>query len=254
MRTPTLLLRSALLGAALAAPAGALDLDAWDALLAAHTSEVADTAGVRVDYARIADDPRWPALLASLADADEPTDRDARLAFWTNAYNILTIDVVIRNRPLESIRDAGSFLRPVWNRPAGRAAGAERTLGEIEHEILRPLGDPRIHAAIVCASVSCPSLRREAFRAERLDAQFDDAARRFLADERKGARISEGGNALRVSRIFKWFDEDFEDAGGVLAWLTPRLPESTREWLDGRADRPRLLYFDYDWALNDTAG
>jgi hypothetical protein len=160
--------------------------------------------------------------------------------------------MVIRNLPLDSIRDAGSLFRPVWNRPAGRAAGRDVTLGEVEHEILRPLGDPRIHAAIVCASTSCPSLRRKAFRPERIDAQLDDAVRRFLADPEKGARIAAAGDSLRVSRIFEWFDEDFERAGGVRAWLTPRLPADERAWLEGGGSAARLTYFDYDWSLNDV--
>ena len=226
---------------------------AWDALLLAHTLEVADVAGVRVDYAAIACDPRWPTLVTGIAAAEPPQTRPEQLAFWINAYNVLAIDVVIRNRPLESIRDAGSFLRPVWSRPAGRAAARNVSLGEIEHEILRPLGDPRIHAAIVCASTSCPSLTREAFRPERIDAQLDEAARRFLADPRKGARVAEGGDALRISPIFKWFREDFEEEGGVRGWLEPRLPESERAWLRSRGPTAPLDYFDYDWSLNDAS-
>ncbi|MGI9430798.1 MAG: DUF547 domain-containing protein [Myxococcota bacterium] len=226
---------------------------AWDALLAEHTVEVTDVAGVRVDYAAIARDPRWPALLEALAAFDPPRTRAERLAFWINAYNVLAIDVVLQNRPLDSIRDAGSFLRPIWGRPAGRAAGRDVSLGEIEHEILRPLGDPRIHAAIVCASTSCPSLHREAFRAARLDAQLDAAVQRFLADPRKGARVTKSGDALRISKIFDWFEDDFEAAGGVRTWLLPRLPESERARLRGRGDSARLEYFEYDWSLNDAA-
>jgi hypothetical protein len=87
----------------------------------------------------------------------------------------------VRHPGIASIRDIGSLLRPVWNREAGRVGRRARSLGEIEHEILRPLGDPRIHGAIVCASVSCPPLRREPFAAARLDAQLDDQMRRWLA-------------------------------------------------------------------------
>lgn len=235
-----------------AGTAAALDRAQWDALLAEHTAEVTDVAGVRVDYAALARDPRWPELLAGLAAAEPPRGLPAQLAFWINAYNVLAIDMVLQNRPLDSIRDAGSLLRPVWNRPAGRAAGRKVTLGEIEHEILRPLGDPRIHAAIVCASTSCPSLTREAFRPDRIDAELDEAMRRFLADPRKGARLTDAGDALRISRIFEWFDDDFAAAGGVRAWLAPRLPEKEGAWLTSHGDSARLVYFDYDWSLNDV--
>jgi hypothetical protein len=119
--------------------------------------------------------------------------------------------------------------------------GREVTLHEIEHDILRPLGDPRIHGAIVCASQSCPSLRREPFSAARLDAQLEDQMRSFLADRRKGARLE--GRRLRLSKIFDWFEEDFAAAGGVVAFVRPYLD------FDPGPD-PKLIWFDYDWSLN----
>jgi hypothetical protein len=243
----------AALAAAAPVRAGGFDLDLWDALLAAHTRAVGDTAGVRVDYAGLRAEPRWPALLAGLAAAEPPPlDRRAeRLAFWIDAYNVLAIDVVLQHYPVASIRDVGSLLRPVWGRPAGRVGGRTVSLGEIEHEILRPMGEPRIHAAIVCASTSCPSLRREAFRAERLDAQLEDALRGFLADPRKGSRLDEGAGVLTLSPIFDWFERDFEPWGGVRAYLAPRLPADAARALGERGDALRLRYFDYDWALND---
>jgi hypothetical protein len=250
-------LAAALLCAALAAAApargGGFDLDLWDALLAAYTRNVPDAAGVRVDYGGLRSDPRWPALLAGLAAAEPPPEarRAERLAFWINAYNALAIDVVLKSYPLESIRDAGSLLRPVWRRPAGTVGGRSVSLGEIEHRILRPLGEPRIHAAIVCASTSCPSLRREAWRAERLEAQLEDSLRSFLADPRKGSRLDE--DALYLSPIFDWFAEDFEAGGGVRAYLAPRLPAESARALAERGDAVELRWLDYDWALNDLA-
>lgn len=237
------------------ARAAGFDLALWDALLAAHTRPVSDAAGVRVDYRGLARDPRWPALLAGLAAAEAPpaAARAEQLAFWINAYNALAIDVVLKAYPVASIRDAGSLLRPVWDRPAGSVGGRTVSLGEIEHRVLRPLGEPRIHAAIVCASISCPSLRREAFRAERLDAQLEDALRGFLADPRKGSRLEPDGRVLTLSPIFEWFAEDFDPAGGVRAYLAPRLPAASARALAERGDALGLRYFDYDWELNDVA-
>jgi hypothetical protein len=231
------------------------DLALWDALLAAYTRAVPDAAGVRVDYRGLRGDSRWPVLLAGLAAAEPPRAAEgaAHLAFWINAYNALAIDVVLEAYPVASIRDAGSFLRPVWDRPAGTVGGRTVSLGEIEHRILRPLGEPRIHAAIVCASTSCPSLRREGFRAERLDAQLEDALRGFLADPRKGSRLEADARALTLSPIFQWFAEDFDAAGGVRAYLAPRLPAESARALVERGDALALRYFDYDWALNDLA-
>ena len=233
-------------------PAAAFDLELYQRLLREHTREVSDAAGVRVDYAALRRSEDWRRLVASLS-ASDPTqlaERSQRLAFWIDAYNVLAIELVVRNQPRESIRDIGTLFSPVWKREAGRIAGRPYSLDEIEHDILRPLGEPRIHAAIVCASVSCPSLAREPYRAETLDAQLDASLRRFLADPRKGSRLDAARGALVLSPIFDWFAGDFAAAGGVLPFLTPHLPESTRAWLSQRSERVRLAYFDYDWSLN----
>lgn len=239
-----------------AAPAGAACFDdaLYADLLQRHTAEVEDTAGVRVDYRALRGSAEWKRLVESVSrcQPERLADRAERLAFWINAYNILAIETVVRSYPVESIRDIGSFLRPVWKRTAGAIGGRDVSLGEIEHEILRPLGEPRIHAAIVCASTSCPSLRREPYRAERLDAQLADALRRFLVNPRKGARFEAADRTLWLSPIFDWFEEDFEPHGGVLDYLTPYLPENIRSSLAGSPD-PTLRYFDYDWSLNDLA-
>lgn len=243
-----------------------LDLDLYDALLAAHTRPVADPAQTRVDYAALRGSADWKRLVDGVASArpDRLGARADRLAFWINLYNVLAIDVVVRGAPATSIRDLGSLLRPVWKREAGRVAteagpGARAlSLDEIEHRILRPMGEPRIHAAIVCASVSCPPLRREAYRADRLDAQLDDNLRAWLADERKGARFEPApagaaGGVLRLSAIFDWFPDDFAKAGGPKAFVLPHLPEPVRAATIRAGDALRLGFLDYDWSLNDTA-
>jgi len=235
-----------------ATPAAALDRELYARLLAAHTQAVPDRAGVRVDYAALRASADWRALVASLATSDPArlASRAERLAFWIDAYNVLAIDWIVRSEPVASIRDLGSLLRPVWNREAGRIGGRAYALDEIEHDILRKLGEPRIHAAIVCASVSCPSLAREPYRAETLDAQLDVALRGFLADARKGARLDPERGVLTLSPVFDWFEADFEPAGGVLGFVRPHLPEETRAWLVRSEGRVRLEYSDYDWSLN----
>lgn len=247
----------ALLAASVAPPALAqriapmsFDRNLYADLLARHTHAVADVAGTRVDYAALGRDPAWRHLLDGLAAASDPVRRDERLAFWIDAYNVLAMDVVVRHYPIASIRDVGSLLRPVWKRDAGVAAGAVRTLDEIEHEILRPMGEPRIHVAIVCASTSCPSLAREPFRPETLDAQLDAAARAFVADRAKGVRA--GPDGLQVSSIFQWFAKDFAASGGVPAFLRRHADASLAAELDRLGPAPRLAYLDYDWSLNGT--
>ena len=188
--------------------------------------------------------------MESLAAADLAAlrTREQQLAFWINAYNILAIDLVAQHYPIASIRDIGSLLRPVWKRPAGRVGGRTVTLDEIEHEIVRPLGDPRTHAVVICASTSCPALPREPLTAERLDAQLDAAMRQWLADPGKGLRIDRAANTIHLSKIFDWFEEDFAKAGGVLAFVARYAPESDREWLRTHGATARIDYFDYDMA------
>jgi len=240
---------------ALAAPAAALDEALYARLLERHTVAVDDVAGVRVDYPAVARDPDWKRLLRSLERAD-PAALDTtgeKLAFWIDVYNILAIDVVARHWPVESIRDVGSWWSPVWKREAGTVGGRAVSLDEVEHGILRPLGDPRVHAAVVCASTSCPDLRREPYTAARIDAQLDDATRRWLADEGKGLRIDRQGRVVTLSRIFDWFAEDFEASGGVLGFAARFAPPEEARWLERHADDASVRYFDYDWSVNAEA-
>ena len=237
----------------LASPVSALDEALYAEILQRHTREVSDTAGVRVDYRALRGTIDWKRLVASVesTDPEKLGSRDAKLAFWSNAYNIFAIDIVVRNDPVESIRDVGSLFRPVWGREAGKIGGRVVSLGEIEHEILRPMGEPRIHAAIVCASISCPPLRRKPFTAQHLDMQLDDALRTWLAEPRKGIRIDRVSGTVYLSKVFDWFEEDFESAGGVLAFIAPYLSNTQRVWLERNAQDLDIAYLDYDWGLND---
>ena len=239
---------AAVLGLCLADAAGAacFDAAAWDDVLQRYTAPVPDVAAVGVDYAGLRESGALEPVVASLAACrPEGLAKAEAMSLWINAYNVLVIDKIVRERPERSIRDLGSLLRPVWKRPAGRVGGSMRSLHEIEHEILRPMGDPRIHGAIVCASQSCPSLRRESFDPARLDAQMEEQMRVFLADRRKGAR--QEGTRLRLSKIFDWFEEDFRPAGGVVAFVRPYLD------FDPGPD-PKVVWFDYDWSLNVWSG
>lgn len=246
--THTLLLLVSLLPAL---PAFAFDEALYANLLEQHSRAVDDLAGVRVDYAALSRSPEWQRLIASL-DAADPSALDGReeeLAFWIDVYNALAIDVVARNWPVGSIRDVGSLFSPVWKRPAGSVGGRTVTLDEVEHEIIRPLGDPRAHAAVVCASTSCPSLRREPYTPERLDAQLDGATRAWLADPGKGLRIDRAANTVHLSKIFDWFPEDFEAAGGALAFAARHATGEDAAWLRAHPDA-RVAYLDYDWDVN----
>ncbi|MGH8557393.1 MAG: DUF547 domain-containing protein [Methylococcales bacterium] len=107
-----------------------------------------------------------------------------------NSYNILAIKMVLDHWPVESIKDAGGLLNPVWNQRAGEIGGEPVTLGQIEHKILRPMGEPRIHFAIVCASVSCPNLYNQPYTAARLNTQLDEQVRGFSGNEEEGMAVT----------------------------------------------------------------
>jgi hypothetical protein len=241
-----------LLVALLPAAARAFDEALYARLLARHTVAVSDVASTRVDYAALRGSPDWQALVASLAASDPARlgSRAERLAFWIDAYNVLAIDVVRRHYPVAGIREIGSFLSPVWKKPAGTIGGRSYSLDAIEHEILRPLGEPRIHGAIVCASLSCPPLRREPYRAAELEAQLDDNVRRWLADPRKGLRVEREGETVHLSPIFDWFEQDF---GDVLDFVARHAGADEAAWIRAHRATLRVRWLDYDWSLNDTA-
>jgi len=183
--------------------------------------------------------------------------REQRYAFWINAYNAFTVHLVLSRYPVESIRDIGTTLSPVWKKefvPLGQLYGAGTTdlisLDTIEHRILRPeFEDARVHAAINCASLSCPPLAAEAFRAEALDAQLDASVLGWISDPALN-RYDAAERRAEVSALFDWFEEDFvRDAGTVRAWIAQHGPESARWMAEGELD---LRHLDYDWSLNDV--
>lgn len=245
----TLLAAGALSGAG---PAKAdLDTALYGELLHEYTEEVSSAVGTRVNYAGLGRDARWKTLVASLeaATPPPPAARTERLAFWINAYNVLAIQTIVEHYPVESIRDVGSFFSPVWKRVAAHIDGKPVTLDQIEHAILRKMGEPRIHAAIVCASTSCPSLAREPFAAATLDAQLDATTQRWLDDPNKGMRVDRASQRVHLSSIFNWFSDDFEARGGALAFASRYASAENRAWIT--ASEPSLSFFDYDWSLND---
>lgn len=197
-----------------------------------------------VNYQEIAKDTRFTQLIEALAAYDTKNlSGNEKLAFYINAYNILTIKLVSDHQPKKSIKDIGSWFNPVWQKPAGVLAGKMVSLDSIEHKILRKMNDPRIHFAIVCASLSCPDLRTEAYTADRIEQQLDEQAKRFIANNQKGLRIE--GKTIYVSKIFDWFSEDFnpsEKPKDVLNYISQYNKEASR-----------FNYYktlEYNWNLN----
>lgn len=197
---------------------------------------------IQVDYQAIKTNGSLDKVYQELSTfkLERLTNRKEKLSFYINAYNILALKKVLDHWPTESIKDSGSLFSPVWDKPAGSLGDETVSLGQVEHKILRPMGEPRIHLAIVCASVSCPDLRNEPYIAAKLNDQLDDQSRQFLNNKGKGLVIEK--NTIRISKIFDWFEEDFEASDGVRAFINRY-----------KNDLPALKIkanIPYDWAIN----
>ena len=236
---------------------------AWDNLLKRHVKWLADNKQSRVDYAGFkADRAELKKVLDALSTVAK-SEFDAwpkpqQMAFLINAYNAFTVELILTKYPdLKSIKDLGSFVTSPWKKKFFKLLGEERHLDWIEHEQLRPnYADPRIHAAVNCASIGCPALRHEAFTAAKLDAQLDDGMLRFMSDSTRN-RVRAG--TLEVSAIFKWFREDWEKGHrgfnkieDLFAKYAAQLTDDADEQARLKAKTLPVNHLDYDWSLNAT--
>ena len=182
------------------------------------------------------------------------SSRAAQLAFWINAYNALTIKGILREYPTSSIRNhtARIFGYNIWNDLLLLVGGKPYSLSQIEHEVLRPMGEPRIHFAIVCASRGCPRLLNKAYTAATLEDQLNGNARRFFGDQSNFQYDAQSG-IIRISSIMSWFAEDFgRDGSEQMRRISPFLPDEAARNVATSAG-VRVSYLDYDWSLNDQA-
>lgn len=197
------------------------------------------TAEGNVNYAGIKSN--WSSLrnyIKSLSDT-MPTDewsQEDKLAYWMNAYNAMTIDLILRNYPLASIKD----IDKPWDQRLWKLGTKWYNLEEIEHKILRKMGDPRIHFGINCASFSCPPILNEAFTAGKVDSQLDVLARNFVNDTKRNTITTD---RVDVSKIFSWFKGDFTTDGSLVDFLNKYSDNPI-------ADKAKVRYREYNWSLN----
>ena len=271
-RLSTLSRRTFLLAtAALAAPALAQAFDhrhaAWTSLLKKHVVLLDGGKASQLRYAGMAADGvalkgYLAALSAVSASQFDAFSKPQQQAFLINAYNAYTVDLVLTRYPkLNSIKDLGSLLQSPWKQKFVPLLGATTSLDGIEHDMLRVRGrydDPRVHFAVNCASVGCPMLREEAYVAERLDAQLEEQAQRFVSDRSRN-RWNPASGRLEVSKIFDWYGEDFNLGHRGIASLPGFLARYADRLADTPADRERIAalkvpvsFLDYDWRLNDA--
>ena len=191
---------------------------------------------------------------------------DEQLSFLINAYNGFTLQLIIQNYgkfqngKADSIKDLGSFFSSPWKQAFFTLLDKKRSLDDVEHKMIRVwFQRPRIHAALVCAAVSCPPLRNQAFIADKLDQQLDDQMSQFLSDDQRNT-INLRDNRVYLSAIFKWYGEDFEKGQQGFT----HLKDLIKVYQQGMADDPQQLtwlqkqdfsirFLDYDWRLNDIS-
>lgn len=243
------------------------DSSPWDALLKKHVQTLRGGQATEVDYDVF---KLEHAALQSFVDNTSKVTRPefdrwsnpAQLAFLINAYNAWTVEMVLTGYPgIQSIKDLGSFIQSPWKKRFIPLLGETRSLDDIEHGLIRGSGrynDPRIHFAVNCASIGCPALRREAYVADRLNAQLEESTQMFLSDRTRNRVASD---VLKVSSIFKWYRSDFEKGwrgtntlGQFLALYSEALTLNIDTAGRLSAGKLGIEFLDYDWRLNAVSG
>jgi hypothetical protein len=193
-----------------------------------------------------ADLDRLSEVVGAIARAEPPENRDQRLAFYLNAYNAWILHEILEKYPTDG---------PLAGNPGFfhvariQVAGQKMSFDHLEQKIIRPQFDePRIHFAVNCASVSCPKLHDEPFRGDKLDEQLRTLTRQF-ANTGQAAQITDNGSTVRLSKLFDWYKEDFEDAGGPVAYLNQY--RTAQNQLPSGAE---VKFQEYNWNLNAAGG
>nr|WP_240737297.1 DUF547 domain-containing protein [Hymenobacter metallicola] len=227
------------------ATAAGIDHSAFDKLLKKHVN-----AKGLVDYKGWKADQNAFNQYLNLLSKNPPAaswSKAEQMAYWINAYNAYTIRLILDHYPVQSIKDIGSkikipFVTTPWAAKFFSIGGTKMSLDNIEHGTLRKnYDDPRIHFALVCASLSCPRLRNEAYTAAKLDSQLDDQGRDFLNDPGKN---KPGKATAQLSKYFDWYKGDWTSNGQtVVGWVN--------KYAATKMDNAtKVTYLDYNWQLN----
>ncbi len=219
----------------------------WDSLLRKHVDDqgLVNYQGMTADSSLLKE---YLQLLAENPPNNQSWSEAEQMAYWINAYNAFTIKLVVDHYPitgLKEIKNGVPFVNSVWDIKFFEIGGEAFDLNNIEHGILRKeYSDPRIHFALVCASLSCPKLQRFAFTADRLEEQLDQASREFVNDTFRN-NIYE--NPIQLSKILSWYWMDFRDTYDSRYDFIQQYAESP---IDTEND---IKFLDYNWRLNEQS-
>lgn len=235
------------------AAARKIDHEVWDQFLKTYVKT--DEKGLnRVRYRDVtaADREQLDAYIQLLSRTPiSAFSRAEQLAFWINAYNALTVQVILNHYPVKSIQDidlgSGLFSSGPWGARLFQVEGAELSLNDIEHRILRPIWkDPRIHYAVNCASIGCPNLQASAYTGDWVESMLEDGATAFINGPRN---IQVQGDKVTVSKIYSWFEDDFGGSGATV--LNHLRTYAFQDIYDDLAGVTKISGYTYDWALNE---
>jgi hypothetical protein len=210
-----------------------------------------------VNYFALMADKSMVAFAESLSDFDlsSLTTREAKLAFWINSYNALSIYGVVKKLekdPDFAIKGNKSWFSRVrfFALQKFRVGGKEYTLKTIEDNIRKDFEDPRVHFALNCSSLGCPLLKDGLYSAENIDAELDAATKLYLSSK-EGLQLDKDKGILYVSMIFKWYKKDFEVTGKkVIEYIREYAPNDIRDYIDEMKGEFKIKNIEYDWALN----
>lgn len=233
------------------------DYSPWDMILSKYYDPMK---GMDYKALKANDGGTLAKLRQSMAKVDVASlNKKEQLAYWINLYNINVVGIIVDNYPVKSIRAISTdlFKFNVFKKDYVPLGNGKMSLGKIEDEKIREgFKDPRIHFAINCAARSCPPIRTEAFVGERLDAQLDDQARRFLNGP-TGVKISKKGDTTivettKIMDSFPWFEKDFKAwGGGNLAFIRKYVSADKAKMIDQAGKDVKVTHADYNWDLND---
>lgn len=235
---------------------------AWNSLLEKHVVMLNEGRASKVNYSDFKKDVAMLDMyltgLSSVSLNNYNLWREnQKLAFLINAYNAFTIKLILEHYPVKSIKDIGSFFKSPWKIEFISLFGKTVSLDDIEHGMIRLKGvfdEPRIHVALVCASVGCPALKNAAFTSENLENLLESGLVSFLSDKSRN-RFNCKKGVFQVSKIFKWYGGDFNlrygSVYGLLKKYDRYLVHNDSERLIISQKKVKIEYLDYNWNLND---
>ncbi|AWG23319.1 hypothetical protein FFWV33_18180 [Flavobacterium faecale] len=212
-----------------------VDHSKWNTLLKKNVSSTG-----KVNYKGFLRDKKELESYLDVLEANTPNSswsRNATLSYWINVYNAYTVKLIVDNYPVKSIKEISN----PWGKKFFKLGGKSYSLEQVEHEILRKMGEPRIHFAINCASYSCPNLLNEAYTEAKLSKQLAAVAKDFINDRTKNTITA---SSVNISEIFNWFGGDFKTKGSIVDFLN----QYSTVKINSNA---KITFKDYNWTLNE---